>query len=233
MFKTLYCCPRTIARHENGHLYESRCAYLEHLAAQGSSRKTLRVAAEVIYRAAVYMRLDSSSPVERSDVERAAKDWATRPYGNGNQIGPERVIKRFRLIVCGWLRFAGRLHEPDRAPGPHQGEVACLLSLHGRGTRSFASHHRDSATPSQALLRRDPETTTHAVHHRPHRTVPGRSRRKGLDAQRDSYAGVSPTGLFPLCRKPKMDKTWARSSDPGAAHLSEGASAHGSFVARC
>ena len=106
MFKTLYCCPRTIARHENGHLYESRCAYLEHLAAQGSSRKTLRVAAEVIYRAAVYLRLDSSSPVERSDVERAAKDWATRPYGNGNQIGPERVIKRFRLIVCGWLRFA-------------------------------------------------------------------------------------------------------------------------------
>ncbi len=83
MFKTLYCCPRTIARHENGPLYESRCAYLEHLAAQGSSRKTLRVAAEVIYRAAVYMRLDSSSQVERSDVEQAAKDWATRPFGAG------------------------------------------------------------------------------------------------------------------------------------------------------
>ena len=75
------------------------------------------------YRAAVYMRLDSSSQVERSDVEQAAKDWATRPYGNGNQIGPERIIKRFRLIVCGWLRFAGRLQEPNRAPGPHQGEV--------------------------------------------------------------------------------------------------------------
>jgi len=69
------------------------------------------------------MRLDSSSQVERSDVEQAAKDWATRPYGNGNQIGAERTIKRFRLIVCGWLRFAGRLHEPNRAPGPHQGGV--------------------------------------------------------------------------------------------------------------
>lgn len=66
MFNTLYGCSRTIARHENAPLYESRRSYLEHLAAQGSSRKTLRVAAEVIYRAAVYMRLDSSSQVERS-----------------------------------------------------------------------------------------------------------------------------------------------------------------------
>jgi hypothetical protein len=54
-----------------------------------SSQHTLRVAAGAIYRAAVSMRLDSSSQV--SDVEEAAKDWATRPYGNGNQIGPERT----------------------------------------------------------------------------------------------------------------------------------------------
>lgn len=147
MFKTLYRCPRTIARHENGPLYESRRKYLEHLAAQGSSLKTMRVAAEVIYRAAVYMRLDSSRQMERSEVEQAAKDWATRPYGNGNQIGPERVIKRFRLIVCGWLRFAGRLHEPDRAPGPHQGEVDayCRQMEEERGlslaTIATARHH--------------------------------------------------------------------------------------------
>jgi hypothetical protein len=35
MFKTLYRCPRTVARHENGPLHESRRRYLEHLAAQG------------------------------------------------------------------------------------------------------------------------------------------------------------------------------------------------------
>ena len=113
MFKTLYGCPRTIARHENGPLCESRRTYLEHLAAQGSPRKTQRVAAEFVYSAAVHMGLDPSARVERSDVELAAKDWATRPYGNGNQIGPERVMRRFRLVVCGWLRFADRAHEPD------------------------------------------------------------------------------------------------------------------------
>jgi integrase/recombinase XerD len=145
MFKTLYRCSRTITRHEKGPLYESRRSYLEHLAAQGSSLRTLRVAAEVIYRAAVYMRLDSSSQVERSEVEQAAKDWATRPYGN--QIGPERVMKRFRLIICGWLRFAGRLHESNRAPGPHQSQVDayCRYMEEDRGlspaTISTARHH--------------------------------------------------------------------------------------------
>jgi hypothetical protein len=81
MFKTLYCCPRTIARHENGPLYESRRAYLEHLAAQGSSRKTLRVAAEVIYSAAVYMRLDSSdnSGREASGLEFLCRGLCRNP----------------------------------------------------------------------------------------------------------------------------------------------------------
>ena len=147
MFKTLYRCSRTIARHENGPLYESRRKYLEHLAAQGSSLKTLRVAAEVIYRAAVHMRLDSSTQVEHSEVEHAAKDWATRPYGNGNQIGPERVLKRVRSIVSGWLRFDGRLHEPNPAPSPHQAEVdaycRCMEEEPGLSPATIATarHH--------------------------------------------------------------------------------------------
>jgi integrase/recombinase XerD len=123
MFRTLYRCPRTIARHENGPLYESRRAYLDHLAAQGSSLKTVRVAAEVIYRAVIQMRLDSSSPIERTDGEKAAKDWANRPFGNENLVAPDHTIKEFRLVTCGWLRFAGRLRKPGRVPGPRQREI--------------------------------------------------------------------------------------------------------------
>ena len=47
MFNTLYRCPRTIARHENGPLAESRRHYLEHLAAQGAAIHTIRAAAGV------------------------------------------------------------------------------------------------------------------------------------------------------------------------------------------
>jgi len=70
MFKTLYRCPRTVARHENGALHGSRRRYLEHLAAQGAALHTLRAASGVIYRAAIWMNLDESSPVERREVER-------------------------------------------------------------------------------------------------------------------------------------------------------------------
>jgi hypothetical protein len=59
MFNTLYRCPRTIARHENGPLRDSRVCYLEHLAAQGAVVQTLKFVAEVTYRAAVFMRVNS------------------------------------------------------------------------------------------------------------------------------------------------------------------------------
>ncbi len=53
--------PRTVARHENGRLHESRRRYLEHVAAQGAALHTLRGAAVTIYRATIGMKLDESS----------------------------------------------------------------------------------------------------------------------------------------------------------------------------
>jgi hypothetical protein len=82
MFNILYRCPRTVACHENGPLHESRRRYLEQVAAQGAALHTLRGAAGIIYRAAIWMKLDESSPVERKEVERAAKRWAHRSYRN-------------------------------------------------------------------------------------------------------------------------------------------------------
>jgi hypothetical protein len=93
MFNTLYRCPRTIARHENGPLADSRRRYLEHLAAQGAAIHTIRAAAGVIYRAATMMKLDDSSQVERKDVERAAKRWAHRWYRNASSRGPTKLTR--------------------------------------------------------------------------------------------------------------------------------------------
>ena len=87
---------------------------------------TIRAAAGVIYRAAVWMKLDESSPVERKDVERAAKRWAHRSYRNASCRGPEQTDKEFRQTTCKWLRFAGRLQESDRAPALHQEEIDSL-----------------------------------------------------------------------------------------------------------
>lgn len=38
------------------------------------------------------MRLDSSSPVDRSEVEQAAKDWAARPYAIVAAVEEGRII---------------------------------------------------------------------------------------------------------------------------------------------
>src|SRR5579864_664800 len=126
MFKTLYRCPRTVARHENGPLQESRRRYLEHLAAQGAALHTLRGAPGIIYRAAIWMKLDESSPVERKEVERAAKRWAHRSYRNASCRCPQQTDKEFRQTTCSWLRFVGRLRESDRVPAPHQKEIDAL-----------------------------------------------------------------------------------------------------------
>jgi hypothetical protein len=120
MFDTLCRCPRTIARHENGPLNESRRRYLEHLAAQGAAFHTIRAAAGVIYPATIMMKLDESSPVERRDVERAAKQWASKPTrsfdkphatgsdspaGYENQIGFQIQISRSSMPwVATWTQ---------------------------------------------------------------------------------------------------------------------------------
>ena len=58
MFKTLYRCPRTIARHESGPLYESRRQYLEHPAAQDAALHTLRALLALADDAALWLALE-------------------------------------------------------------------------------------------------------------------------------------------------------------------------------
>ena len=145
MFNSLYRCSRTIARHENAPLAESRRCYLEHLAAQGAAIHTIRAAAGVIYRATILMRLDESSPVERRDVERAAKHWAHRWYRNASSRGPDQTDKEFRQTTCNWLRLAGRLRESDRPPLPHQQEIRT-------GPCQLVSRHLTKACSRHAAL---------------------------------------------------------------------------------
>jgi hypothetical protein len=144
MFKILYRCPRTIARHENGPLNESRRTYLQHLAAQGSSRKTLRVAAEVIYRAAVYMRLDCSGQVERLDVE----DYADCPTCGRHWT--EKGICGQRWTEATLRSAAARRDQPERIV---KAEEFVLVDSRGRASARLAMEDGDS--PMLALMYED------------------------------------------------------------------------------
>jgi integrase/recombinase XerD len=137
MFKTLYSCPLTVARHENGPLHESRRHYLDHLAKEGASRSMLLRASGVMYRAAVRMNLDESSPVEQTAVATAANEWANRKDGNPNRRVAQHTEREFQQITCDWLRFAGRLR-PRPVAVQHQSEIEafCLYLEKERGLAS-------------------------------------------------------------------------------------------------
>lgn len=137
MFKTLYSCPLTVARHENGPLHESRGRYLDHLVKEGASRSMLLRASGVMYRAAMRMNLDESSPVEQTAVVSAATEWANRRDGNPNRRVAKHTEREFEQITCDWLRFAGRLR-PRQAALHHQSEIDafCLYLEKERGLAS-------------------------------------------------------------------------------------------------
>src|SRR5258708_26379186 len=137
MFKALYSCSLTVARHEKGPLHEARRRYLDHLAKEGASRAMLLRASGVMYRAAVRMNLDEFSAVEQSAVASAAKEWANRKDGNPNRRVAKHTEREFQQITCDWLRFAGRLR-PYRATVQHQSEIDafCLYLEKERGLAS-------------------------------------------------------------------------------------------------
>jgi integrase/recombinase XerD len=137
MFKAIYSCPLTVARHENGPLHESRRRYLEHLSKEGASRSMLLRASAVMYRAAVRMKLDESSPVAEAAVAKAAKEWANRSDGNPNRRVAKYTEREFRQIASDWLRFLDRL-PPHRAAVQHQTEIDafCLYLEKERGLAS-------------------------------------------------------------------------------------------------
>ena len=141
MFKSLYCCARTVARHENGPAAQCRLKYLEYLAAGGSGLHSLRANARAIYRSAVCMNLDDTSPVERTAIEKAAKDWANRHYLNVFGISLEETEKEFRFITCRWLRYAGRLRQSDTQPIPHHSriEAYCSFMVEERGLATMTA----------------------------------------------------------------------------------------------
>ena len=128
MFNTLYRCPRAVARHENAPLAESRRRYLEHLGAQGAAIHTIRAAAGVLYRATMMMKLDESSPVERRDVERAARHWAHRWYLNASSRGPDQTDKEFRQTTC--LGFDDGLHHLLARAILHRDHNRFLVHVH-------------------------------------------------------------------------------------------------------
>jgi hypothetical protein len=186
MFNILYRCPRTVARHENGRLRESRRSSLEHLSAQGAALRSLRGAAGIIYRAAVGRKPDESSPVDRKEIERTAKRWAHRSYRNASSRGPEQTDKEFRQTTCNGLRFAAELRGIGSYPSAASAGDRRALSRYGRGPRSVTCYGRNCSPQPPEVLQAHPRAATLQAQDRGCGSVP-----RSAGASKAGHATVS------------------------------------------
>ena len=75
-------------------------ADLEHLAKGGATRHSLRADAGLIYRCAVCMNLDQSSPDERAAVDEAARAGPLRLCRNTMAKGAEQTEREYQPLTC-------------------------------------------------------------------------------------------------------------------------------------
>jgi integrase/recombinase XerD len=100
-------------RHQDLPLRAERERFLSHLAAIGSTYKTRRCIATVLLRVVEYLRLQEPRRVSRSEIDKAARRWATRRRRNDGRRKPTRYSLHFFIYTARkWLRFTGLLDEP-------------------------------------------------------------------------------------------------------------------------
>jgi integrase/recombinase XerD len=111
MFNKLFICPVAVARHCEAPLVKERTAYLDYLASRGSSHGSLRLTASYLLVITDILRLEDlpARMVLGTDIEEAAKRWATRRV-RSKQYKPGKCSERcFISIASRWLDYSQRL----------------------------------------------------------------------------------------------------------------------------
>src|SRR6516165_9651378 len=144
MFETLFKYPRVLARHREGPVADARERFLTHCAEQGLARESLLRTAREVLIIAKHIDLTSGKAISIHDVEGAADCWAAhqqrRHRLRGFGLGGSRQL--FIQKALPWLRFLGRLEEPDKEAIPFAG----LLE-------DFAVYMRDQRGLSAVTIR--------------------------------------------------------------------------------
>ncbi len=126
MFEKLFTEPRTVERYRAAPLAKQRRRYLEHLAASGASRLTLRQIACDQLRLLHIRDLKKGDKVCVSRIEATVREWSrARRYRVGNRLSTsKKSAKRSMGRIIRWLRYLGWLDEPEEPRLPHSAEVA-------------------------------------------------------------------------------------------------------------
>jgi integrase/recombinase XerD len=144
MFETLFKYPRVLARHREGPVADARERFLTHCAEQGLARESLLRTAREVLIIAKHIDLTTGEAISIHDVEAAADRWAAHQQQRCRLRGfaLEGSRQLFIQKALPWLRFLGRLEEPENEAIPFAG----LLD-------DFAVYMRDQRGLSAVTIR--------------------------------------------------------------------------------
>ena len=104
---------------------EERARYLAQLLERGWARETVIGTSGKLVGLAKRVDITAAGGVTPSQIDAAADEWMKQPSHYFRQpMGPHRSRKRFVNVATDWLRFLGRLNEPERTPAPHADLIA-------------------------------------------------------------------------------------------------------------
>jgi integrase/recombinase XerD len=117
VFDKYFSLPAAIARHQSAPLAKERERFLTHLAATGTRRSAIRIAATYLLQVINVLGLRRLRDVTLEEVDRAADHWNTlRNQGKQYPAG-QSGVKCFAQTARRFLRFEGKLKSP-RLPQP-------------------------------------------------------------------------------------------------------------------
>ncbi len=118
MFDQLFTYPGVLSRHRAAPLAQERERYLTARAAVGLAPDTLRNLAQELLIIARILALPTHGPIDAATINVTALRWVeSQRYGQQSQ---ERQGPRLRFIrvATEWVRFLGRLDEPEADAAP-------------------------------------------------------------------------------------------------------------------
>lgn len=99
---------------------EERARYLAHLLERGWARETVVGAAGKLVSFALLVDINAAGGVTAAQVEAAADDWMKPPrHYFRRDTGAHKARTKFVNDATNWLRFLGRLKEPESSPAPY------------------------------------------------------------------------------------------------------------------
>jgi integrase/recombinase XerD len=111
MFEALFAYPKALGRHREGPWAEARERYLEHCASKGAAYSTLlRIARELLV-IAERIGVQTTSP---QSIKLAGCCWARYQRRPGRSHTTRFSEELSVQVASAWLRFLGRLEEPQR-----------------------------------------------------------------------------------------------------------------------